>query len=544
MKNGRWCVNFVAVLLLAACPLFWNYNLFSQDEQEAPVVREKVEVINVEIPVRAFKNKQADDSLKVTDFQLFENGVEQKINGFYLKRKKMAFQEVDITARKQQLSVKPRFFVLVFQVTNYNKAIKDGVDLLFREIIRDSDRVLVFVNEKSLFLDRGYWQMDRVKLLESLIKTQSFKARQNLQSYFISVKQDLDHMKTSLVERTDQFGAEQYLVIDFLKRYKQTWKDYKTRHLLPDMDRYYNFSNYLDRIIDEKWVINFYQIEMFPKMKQASDIRQKIADLIGMLQLARSEDAVHSRMISELLEEIDRELNVSDDFPSQEIAKLLTKVDATYHSIMMSVEMESFSEDLEFKKISADMENNLRAIATQTGGGLKVTNDMGSALHRLSEQEDVYYVLTYRPSPDQQSPKIDIKLRDSEKEKEIQLYYDDQFRADYIKQYIARRKSEEVTLEIRHFTFSDKLMTLEIHALTKQSSDKGEREAIDVRVILKNMNQEEVYNENKILRPKEEVVKFRLNFPWLPAGKYYAILEVKEAVSGRTTLFFEEIAVK
>lgn len=533
----------IRIALLLTCVLSLSPGALAQEDQEPPVIKEKIDVINVEIPVRVFRNGVVDDSLKAEDFRLFENGVAQKINGFYLKRRKMAIQQVDITARQHQVNVKPRFFVLVFQVTDFNEAIQNGVALLFKEIIRDQDRVLVFVNDQSLFLDRGYWQMDRIKLLESLIRSESIKAKQNLLAYFLSVKQDLDHMKVRLVEGTDQFGTDQYLVIDFLKRYKQTWQDYKMRHLLPDMDRYYNFSNYLSRINDEKWVINFYQIEMFPKMKQASEIRQKIADLVGALRIARSEDVVHSRIISEQLDEIDRELNVSDDFPSQEIAKLLTKVDATYHTVMMSVEMETFSEDLEFKKVSADLENNLRAIATQTGGGMHATNDMGAALHRLSEREDIYYVLTYRPDPDQVAPKIDIQLRDEEKQKSCELFYDDQFRADYIRQYIERRKAEQVSLEIRNFTFADKVMNMEIHALAQKRSPESEREAIDVRVILKGQDMNEVFNENKILKPKEDIVRFRLSFPWLQPGKYYAILEVNEAISGRTTLFFEEIQV-
>ena len=134
-------------------------------------------------------------------------------------------------------------------------------------------------------------------------------------------------------------------------------------------------------------------------------------------------------------------------------------------------------------------------------------------------------------------------MRDEEKQKSCELFYDDQFRADYIRQYIERRKAEQVSLEIRNFTFADKVMNMEIHALAQKRSPESEREAIDVRVILKGQDMNEVFNENKILKPKEDIVRFRLSFPWLQPGKYYAILEVNEAISGRTTLFFEEIQV-
>lgn len=542
MKHGcamRWVTSVIAFGVL----LLLNVHLWSQDDQETPVIKERVEVVNVEIPVRVFEKGEVVDTLVSGDFQLFENGLEQKINGFFIKRKKMAVQQVDIKARQQQIQLKPRLFVLVFQVTSYNEAIKKGVELLFRDIIRDQDRVLVFVNEKSLFLDRGYWEMERVKLLDGLLAEQSRLARQNLYAYFLTIKNDIDQMKNRFAEDGGRrTGTEPFQVIEFLKRYKQTWQAYKKKHLLPDMDRYYNFSNYLDRINDEKWVINFYQIEMFPKMKQASEIRLRISELVASLMVARSEDIVHSQIIEELLSGIDRELNVSDDFPSQEIARLLTRVDATYHTVMMSVEMESMSEDLEFKKISTDLENNLRAIATQTGGALQATNDMGAALHRLSEKEDVYYVLTYRPSQDSRAPKIEIRLRDTARQKACRLYYDDQFRADYIAQYIARRQQEQFVLEIKNFSFADRTMGLEVHTRSGNGSVDS-RSPFDLRVIIKDLDGKELFNESKRLMPQGDLVRFRLGFPWLPAGKYHTILEITDGSSGRSTLFFEEISV-
>ena len=54
--------------------------------QEEPI-KEKVEVVNIEVPVRVFLDGAPVAVLTRDDFQLFEGKEKQTINGFYVRKK-------------------------------------------------------------------------------------------------------------------------------------------------------------------------------------------------------------------------------------------------------------------------------------------------------------------------------------------------------------------------------------------------------------------------------------------------------------------------
>ena len=70
-------------------------------------------------------------------------------------------------------------------------------------------------------------------------------------------------------------------MIKFLEKYILIWTNYKNKYLTPSVDDYYNFARYLQKIDKEKWVINFYQIEMFPKLKRTGDMMSRIKTMIS-----------------------------------------------------------------------------------------------------------------------------------------------------------------------------------------------------------------------------------------------------------------------
>lgn len=54
----------------------------------AQEISQDVSVINIEVPVRVFKGDQFVDFLTIKDFEVFEDGIPQKIEAVYLIEKK------------------------------------------------------------------------------------------------------------------------------------------------------------------------------------------------------------------------------------------------------------------------------------------------------------------------------------------------------------------------------------------------------------------------------------------------------------------------
>ena len=74
-------------------------------------------VINIEVPVRVFDGKVFVDSLTLKDFEVYEDGVRQKVEAVYLVKKK------NIERREEKKSFVPktsRDFFLFFEISEYS----------------------------------------------------------------------------------------------------------------------------------------------------------------------------------------------------------------------------------------------------------------------------------------------------------------------------------------------------------------------------------------------------------------------------------------
>jgi len=521
-------------LVLAVFLLLLPVRLTCREE----AVKEKVEVINIEVPVRVFRDGIPVSGLSKEDFRLSEGKELQTINGFYVRKKKMNVQNVVLKA--ETAAPPSRYFVLVFRILDYNQQMKKGVQYIFDHILRDNDKLLVLVNDRTLLLNQDIWQVKRWEILDQLLREEAGKARQNLEQLFLMVQKDLDQTKLRmLMERDSNFYPPR--IIDFLERYLQTWKEFKNKYLIPDLDKFYNFARHLEKVKEEKWVLTFYQIEMFPNMKISGQIRQQIEAMINQLQVERSEDNLHARIMEQLLGRIDRELNVAEGFPIEEVSKMLVKVDTTYHCFIAGVQREALSEDLEYKKVASDIENSLREITRRSGGEVIFSSNIGSALHSVEEKEDIYYVLTYEPKNPAHKGKVKIELPGNPG---CRLFYDDNIRADYIGEYLQKKKAGDPSLLLEDLDLKERHLQMKISSFKMVETAKGKNGQLNVAVLIRDSQNKQLYDQNRYFSAKEPQVELAIDFAFLEPGKYMFVVEAHDLLTGKTAMDILQSEVK
>ncbi len=129
-------------------------------------IREDMVVINVEVPVRVMFKGEPVDNLKRTDFKLFENGKQIPINGFNIIRKRISGQKIEFDSERKQY-YEPRLFALVFSLVQYNRDLEKGLTHMFDKVLKESDKLLVLINNKLLSFND---LKKRMKYLARLIK--------------------------------------------------------------------------------------------------------------------------------------------------------------------------------------------------------------------------------------------------------------------------------------------------------------------------------------------------------------------------------------
>jgi hypothetical protein len=495
------------------------------------ILEEKISVVNVEVPVRIFLGGVPLDSLKKGDFQLFENNEPQEINGFYLRRKKMNVHQVAIQANRAAETLPPRYFVLVFRILEYNQQMQKGLDYFFSDILREQDRLLVLANDRTVSLDRDVWQIHRREILEQVLREEAVKARQELESYFVRVGQDVDQNQLRLlIDNSTTYGI--FPIITFLERYLEVWREFKIKYLVPDLGKFYNFARHLEGIKAEKWVLNFYQFEMFPKLKIDGRLRRQIDGIVARLESEGGSSSQFARVITRLQDTIDRELNVANEFPAEQIGKMLTGVDTTYHCLISGVEREGLSEDLEYKRVASDLEKSLREITTRSGGVVVFSGDIDSALHSIGEKEDVYYVLTYAPKDPERRGKIAVKVND----KRLRLLYDDRQRSDYIAQYVQDRKLSDPTVQLRDLSFAGGKLHFGISDFRMPENEGKTTARLNVVLRIRDGAGTLIYDQARAINARIKTVAVDIGFEWLKPGRYIFFIEVHDLLSGRTAM--------
>src|SRR4030042_1039559 len=102
-------------------------------------IQHEVSVVNISVPVRVFDGEKFVDSLKLEDFEVYEDGKLQPVEAVYLIR--------GSDVRRQEGPAKApapptnRTFVLFFQLAEYLPEIDKAIDLFFESVYLPGDAV-------------------------------------------------------------------------------------------------------------------------------------------------------------------------------------------------------------------------------------------------------------------------------------------------------------------------------------------------------------------------------------------------------------------
>ncbi len=517
-----WLGVLLALLSLAA--------LWPLPQQEEPI-RETVSVINVEVPVRVFADGKAVPGLRKEDFQIFEAGKPQLINGFYSLRKRIAAPEAETT--QDAAAPRPeagRYFVLVYRIYEFNAQVQDGLDYLFRELFLPDDQLLVLANENQLGIPRLGEDDQAQNKIRELLANESRTQYNRLLGTLQQIETSLNMTQFKMALRSREDLRPEYLK-GFLQSYLEAWKDFKRSYLLPSIDRYYYFARHLENVRKKKWVLNFYQLEQFPQIAFGGQMEQQLRSVISEMQGNDNPTiSAQGRMLQKLKSSIDMEMKVADDFPAAEVSKLFYKVNATFHSFFMRISKDTGGKELQFSQVSTDIENSLRELTERTGGSLLASNDLTQSLGRVAQLEDVYYVLTYEPA----NPKKVGKIKVTVANRKCDVLYDDNIRADYIAAFLQKKEAENPGVKIRGLSFKDRKLALTIVDYSLGKIHDETAGVLKVRIRIKNSEEQTLFDQTKALKAPQKTCSLSLSFNSLAPGKYDIIVDIADQVSGKS----------
>jgi hypothetical protein len=505
----------VVLLVIALLPVF------AQPEE---TIKEDVLVVNVEVPVRVFLDGKPVDNLAKDDFLLYEGKKRQQINGFFIKKRKIRNPSAwPNTEKDRNPMLMPRYFVLNFRISDYNRELQEGLGYMFEKILRDNDRLLVIANEQQLFFP-NLMQKDKVYAeIGGVLSEQAQLARARLFSAMQKIKNQMS-MYYNVFSSPN--GGVIKAAYDMIKMQGEIRQEYYNLYISPDLPKYIHLAKHLEKIKLEKWVINFYQPELFPLLKEDGGIGRQVRSFIDRYNMG---GLPHERRVMDKINTtLDLEMNEASVLMVKDIGKLFYRVDAAFHSIVIPTSLNSNSDDYEYKTTPTSIENTLRQITTETGGALVTSTHLPESLKIIEEMESVCYVLTYAPFEPGKKEEIRIKTKNDN----YKVVYDDNTRAVHLAEYLEKNVKEFPTVCLSEFSFDNKVL----HALIKdflvpkQPQDASGQ--VSLHLVVKDQNNHILYNQSKNLLPTKDFITVSIPLEWLKQGEYFIIGDVTDLLTG------------
>ena len=197
---------------------------------------------------------------------------------------------------------------------------------------------------------------------------------------------------------------------------------------------------------------------------------------------------------------------------------------------------------MEYRHVSSNVERVLKQITDLTGGDNITSNDLVSSLQTVSKREDVYYMLTYAPKNLKNAGRIKVKVNN----KKYKVYYDDNFHADYINEYLAKLEEKIKTpdVKVEGFSFKRKILAFAVKDYLMRNIEGKTFGQMEVRIRLIQGGQS-LFDQKKMLRAQKDVMKISLPmFKNIKKGTYDFMIDVKDMMTGKESNLSQNVVVK
>lgn len=218
--------------------------------------------VNIEVPVRVFQGETFIDNLSIADFELFEDGIRQKLDAVYLiKKNNIAREELKPLEKKTPTTLTPqlaRHFVLVFEVIDYLPKLKEAVCYFFQTVYMPGDSLTVITPGKTYHIkDQALSRLPKAEIIRQLDRILLRDIKRTGRE-IKSLIRDIEKLYT----KTGVFAMEHG---DHTLQMRECLEQIEALRTMSE-ERLLNFSDFLKNKDGQKNVFLFYQHEMVPRL--------------------------------------------------------------------------------------------------------------------------------------------------------------------------------------------------------------------------------------------------------------------------------------
>ncbi len=345
---------------------------------------------NIEITVRVLDGNQFVDNLTIDDFEIYENSIRRNINALFLTEKAQIIRQ-DI---KQP--VKPalgRHFCFLFQITDYNPRISEGMAYFFNNIFQPGDSIMLITPLKQYSLSSKAMEIksreDIVKDIINVIRRDTLSGSAEYNSAIIDLRQIVSSIssasggqQTMYQTSIDTTQSSSYTnpLEQLLPNYRETLEKLENTRIVNE-ESFLAFANHFKSLKGQKIAFLFYQREFRPELDSTT---------MNRLVSNNQDNPALLGQIQELFQVYYRDSNMNVEHMKQVFAD---------SSVMMNLLFFNKTPEqipgVYMREQSEDLYQIFSELAQSTGGIVNSAQNPDAALKSVSDIADKCYLLYY-----------------------------------------------------------------------------------------------------------------------------------------------------
>ena len=394
-----------AIIIL--CFLMMGYVLFSQQ-----AFKEASLVVNVEVPVRVFDGKAFVGSLTMDDFEVYEDGVAQKVEAVYLINKK------DIERQEEKKKFTPqttRNFFLFFEMNEYIPQVNQAIDYFIDHVLLPQDVLYVITPMKSYKMRERVFEIKTKEDIRDEFKSLIRKEVSTGSSEYNSIIRDIEGIARALAAVVDPYAAVR---TEDPQSYNTEGSDPQIEELcmayatcisrlenLRNVDQLQllDFAKFLKNKEGQKYVFLFYQREFIPRLDP---------NILSQAQSKYQDNFSLQHTLASVQEFFTREITFDVDL----VKKAYADASVSIHFLFISKPAE-LTFGIRMEEESDDIYGAFKEMARASGGFVDSSANPLSLFRQAVDASETYYLLYYSPKDykiDGKFRNIQVKVKDKD----------------------------------------------------------------------------------------------------------------------------------
>ncbi len=396
--------------LFVAMSLFLGLVIFPQQQSFI----EQSLVINVEVPVRVFDGKRFVSDLTIKDFEIYEDGGEQKIEAVYLISDRSIERSDE---RKRFVPDTDRAFYLFFEIEEYTPELQNAMRLFIDDVYLPGDDLIVVTPIKTYRLKQDATEIkNEEEILEEMkgylrrdSRAGSSEFRNtvdDLGQLAQDIQSDIDLMlNTSGAGVPEQTAGVRVIEYMGLMTRMQTLRKADELKLL-------DLADYLKSQIGQKYVFMFWERKHIPQIEQ-----RLIKEYMELYEPDAYMEQTLSTILDDRLYYNTRETYLDYDRIKRKFADSSTAI----HFLQINRPREQRRGVTYFEQ-AEDTYNAFREIVKATGGYSESSKNPEYLFKNALDASRNYYLIYYTPRDpkgDGTFKNIQVRLRGKDRKYRI-----------------------------------------------------------------------------------------------------------------------------